>query len=54
MTTDIVALLLADEMPPERIGELLRSARKRAGLKRKEAARRARIEPEAVTIQPVT
>jgi transcriptional regulator with XRE-family HTH domain len=34
----IVALLLDDAMPPERLGELLRAARKRKGWKRKHAA----------------
>jgi transcriptional regulator with XRE-family HTH domain len=34
----IVALLLDDAMPPERLGELLRAARKRKGWKRKQAA----------------
>ena len=36
--SEIVALLLDDAMPPERLGELLRAARKRRGLKRKQAA----------------
>jgi transcriptional regulator with XRE-family HTH domain len=36
--SEIVALLLDDAMPPERLGELLRAARKRKGLKRKQAA----------------
>jgi transcriptional regulator with XRE-family HTH domain len=36
--TEVVALLLDDAMPPERLGELLRAARKRRGLKRKQAA----------------
>lgn len=38
---NIVALLLDDAMPPGRPGELLRAARKRAGLTRKQAAARA-------------
>ncbi len=36
--SDVVALLLDDAMPPERLGALLRSARKRSGMKRKQAA----------------
>ena len=36
--SEVVALLLDDAMPPERLGALLRGARKRRGLKRKEAA----------------
>jgi transcriptional regulator with XRE-family HTH domain len=40
--SEIVALLLDDAMPPERLGELLRAARKRKGLKRKQAAAIAR------------
>jgi transcriptional regulator with XRE-family HTH domain len=37
---NIVALLLDDAMPPGRLGELLRAARKRRGLKRKQVAAR--------------
>jgi transcriptional regulator with XRE-family HTH domain len=36
--SEVVALLLDDAMPPERLGALLRGARKRRGMKRKEAA----------------
>ncbi len=36
--SEVVALLLDDAMPPERLGALLRAARKRRGLKRKAAA----------------
>jgi transcriptional regulator with XRE-family HTH domain len=36
--SEVVALLLDDAMPPERLGALLRSARKRSGMKRKQAA----------------
>jgi transcriptional regulator with XRE-family HTH domain len=36
--SEVVALLLDDAMPPERLGALLRAARKRRGLKRKPAA----------------
>jgi transcriptional regulator with XRE-family HTH domain len=36
--SEVVALLLDDAMPPERLGALLRGARKRSGLKRKQAA----------------
>jgi transcriptional regulator with XRE-family HTH domain len=36
--SDIVALLLDDAMPPERLGSLLRDARKRRGWKRTRAA----------------
>jgi hypothetical protein len=36
--TEVVALLLDDAMPPERLGALLLAARKRSGLKRKVAA----------------
>ena len=39
--SEVVALLLDDAMPPERLGELLRAARKRRGLKRKHAAKAA-------------
>jgi len=39
--SEVVALLLDDAMPPERLGALLRAARKRRGLKRKEAANAA-------------
>jgi transcriptional regulator with XRE-family HTH domain len=40
--SDVVGLLLDDAMPPERLGALLRAARKRRGLKRKQAAAAAR------------
>jgi len=40
---DVVALLLDDAMPPERLGELLRAGRKRRGWKRKQAAAMLRI-----------
>jgi len=46
MTDDIVAVLLGDTMPPERLGELLRAGRKRRGWKRKHAAAMVRITPE--------
>jgi hypothetical protein len=46
MTEDIVAVLLGDTMPPERLGELLRTGRKRRGWKRKHAAAMVRITPE--------
>jgi len=36
--SEVVALLLDDAMPPERLGALLRSARKRSGMNRKHAA----------------
>lgn len=36
--SEVVALLLDDAMPPERLGALLLAARKRSGLKRKHAA----------------
>jgi transcriptional regulator with XRE-family HTH domain len=36
--SEVVALLLDDAMPAERLGALLRAARKRRGLKRKQAA----------------
>lgn len=36
--SEVVALLLDDAMPPERLGALLLAARKRSGLKRKAAA----------------
>jgi transcriptional regulator with XRE-family HTH domain len=36
--SEVVALLLDDAMPPERLGALLRSARKRRGLTRKQAS----------------
>lgn len=36
--SEVVALLLDDAMPPERLGALLLAARKRRGLKRKHAA----------------
>jgi transcriptional regulator with XRE-family HTH domain len=36
--SEVVALLLDDAMPPERLGSLLRAARKRSGMKRKQAA----------------
>lgn len=41
--SDVVALLLGDEMPPERLGELLKAGRKRRGWKRKRAAATAGI-----------
>jgi transcriptional regulator with XRE-family HTH domain len=40
---EVVALLLEDSMPADRLGELLRAARKRRGWKRKEAALRVDI-----------
>jgi transcriptional regulator with XRE-family HTH domain len=40
---DVVAVLLDDAMPAERLGELLQAARKRRGWKRKRAAATARI-----------
>jgi transcriptional regulator with XRE-family HTH domain len=46
MTDDIVAVLLGDAMPPERLGELLRAGRKRRGWKRKHAAAMVRISAE--------
>ena len=46
MTDDIVAVLLGDAMPPERLGELLRAGRKRRGWKRKHAAAMVRISPD--------
>jgi transcriptional regulator with XRE-family HTH domain len=45
-TNDVVALLLDDAIPPERIGELLHAARKRRGWKRRQAAAVAHITPE--------
>ena len=36
--SEVVALLLDDAMPPDRLGALLRGARKRRGMKRKQAA----------------
>src|SRR5262245_43049837 len=36
--SEVVALLLDDAMPPERLGALLRAARKRRGLTRKQAS----------------
>jgi transcriptional regulator with XRE-family HTH domain len=36
--SEVVALLLDDAMPPERLGALLRAARKRRGFSRKQAA----------------
>lgn len=42
---DPVAILLDDAMPPERLGELLRAARKRRGWSRKHAAARAGTTP---------
>ncbi len=39
--SEVVALLLDDAMPPERLGALLQAARKRRGLKRKPAAAEA-------------
>jgi len=41
--TDIVALLLDDDLPPDRLGEMLRSARKRRGWKRRAVAHRVGI-----------
>lgn len=41
--SEIVALLLDDEMPAGRLGTLMRAARKRAGMKRRAAAKRAGI-----------
>jgi transcriptional regulator with XRE-family HTH domain len=38
MSDDVVALLLGDEMPAERLGEILRASRKRKGWKRKHVA----------------
>ncbi|HWS47549.1 MAG TPA: helix-turn-helix transcriptional regulator [Acidimicrobiia bacterium] len=38
---DAVAILLGDDLPAERLGELLRAARKRHGWTRKQAARHA-------------
>ena len=38
MSEDVVALLLADEMPAERLGEIMRASRKRKGWKRKHVA----------------
>jgi transcriptional regulator with XRE-family HTH domain len=38
MSEDVVALLLGDEMPPERLGEIMRASRKRKGWKRKHVA----------------
>src|SRR5689334_17587634 len=35
---DVVAVLLGDEMPAERLGEILRASRKRKGWKRKHVA----------------
>jgi transcriptional regulator with XRE-family HTH domain len=43
--SEIVALLLDDAMPAERLGTLLRAARKRRGWKRKQAAAAARTTP---------
>ena len=43
--SEVVALLLDDAMPAERLGALLRSARKRRGLSRKEAAAAAGTTP---------
>jgi transcriptional regulator with XRE-family HTH domain len=41
--SDVVALLLDESMSPERLGALLRGARKRRGLKRRHVAALARI-----------
>lgn len=41
--SEIVALLLDDDMPAGRLGKLMRAARKRAGMKRRAAAKRAGI-----------
>lgn len=41
--SDVVALLLGDDMPAERLGELLKAARKRRGWKRTRAAAAAGI-----------
>jgi hypothetical protein len=38
MSEDVVALLLGDEMPAERLGEIMRASRKRKGWKRKHVA----------------
>ena len=46
--TDIVALLLDDTMPAERLGELLRAARKRRGWKRARAAKAVGITPKRI------
>jgi transcriptional regulator with XRE-family HTH domain len=43
--SEVVALLLDDAMPPERLGALLRSARKRRGMTRKQAAAAAGTTP---------
>jgi transcriptional regulator with XRE-family HTH domain len=43
--SEVVALLLDDAMPPERLGALLQAARKRRGLKRKSAAATAGTTP---------
>jgi len=43
--SDVVALLLDDALPPERLGSLLQAARKRRGWKRREAATHVRITP---------
>jgi len=43
--SEVVALLLDDAMPPERLGALLRGARKRRGLNRKQAAAAAGTTP---------
>jgi len=43
---DVVALLLGDTLPPERLGELLRAARKRRGWKRKHVAAIAHVSVE--------
>ncbi len=39
--SEVVALLLDDAMPPERLGALLRAARKRRGVNRRDAAKAA-------------
>jgi transcriptional regulator with XRE-family HTH domain len=43
--SEVVALLLDDAMPPERLGALLRSARKRSGMTRRQAAAAAGTTP---------
>ncbi len=44
MSEEVVALLLDDTMPPERLGELLRAGRKRRGWKRKHVAAIAHVD----------
>ena len=43
MTEEVVALLLGDAIPPERLGALLRAGRKRRGWKRKHVAAIAHV-----------